>query len=221
MTRFLTPFSLMLLLLAGILPAGAMAKSTRNPEYSSQHPTVRAVLRERFVRARSLTDNFGHRTFRGNPMMLDQWIEQAAVDLFRDIDEKLTRMSADLDEAKVTWQQLCDAGFSDETLQRKWKENITDLAEAAGGLRGTIDQVLPRLGGGDGFAVNQGNESGQYPFEGEMQLLEVWVDAAQRQIDRYFFSADQSVLIGELRGPGMSRYLELVHDLAARLAKGN
>ena len=151
--------------------------------------------------------------------MLDRWVDSAAIDLFKELDEKLTRMSSDLDAVRQSWQQLCASDFSNGPLRREWQKNLRGLSRTANDLKGTLNQILPRIDGGEEMPNGQSEENGSVRFSEEMHTLEIWVSTAEDQMNRYFFSADQSVPVGELRGPDMSRYLDLVHELADRLAR--
>jgi len=167
-----------------------------------------------------MTENFGYRKFQGNPMMLARWVDEASLELFRKIDERMTRVSDAFDMVSDGWRGLCDSGFTNRAQRRQWKKNLRTLAKAAGELRDSVDEVPPRITRiQDGLELVSGSSGGEARYSKEMSQLESWVNSSEAQIQRYFFNADHSVRVSDLRGPDMSAYLELVHDLAEALSR--
>lgn len=205
------------ILIITFLLTGSFLPGANNLDAAAQNPTIQSVFRERLIIARSTTDSFGRKQYRGNPNMLERRVNSAIRSFLEDVEIELSTLESSMkDVEKLAASPQLVNGIP--SARESWKSCLNRLRKSADDLQGSLKLVFR---GSQNKAKWDSTELRKlWASTPEKEVID-WMGAAVTsicdEIFDYFFTANHTVSLSELREESPLVKLDRVAKIARYL----
>lgn len=188
-----------------------------NLDAAVQNPNLQAVFRERLIRLRSFTDNYGRKRYRGNLSILEMQVNSAARSFLEGLEQDLSSLERSMKDVEMLAGTL-RLERRGKSANASWKNSLDRLRESAENLRGSLKSVI------NGFSENEPLNAAalgtQWASRPRRQVID-WMDASvasiSSEISDYFLTPNHTVSLSDLREASLLVKLDRVAKIAQYL----
>jgi len=161
------------------------------PPGARQNDILRAYFRNQYVSLR--TERYDL-----NESFMERYIDRQIDAFLEDVDSRLKGLNSSLDQAEKVYRKLAEC--ADPDVERELAEDLEEVDDAAGGLRGRLANIFLQLDGKEKLPIEINASDG---FGEEMTFLKNQIHEAEKRIRDYLFQTTNTIPYQNLKGENM------------------
>ena len=194
---------------------GAQEVKWESAPAARQNPILRAYFRKQFANMRSFRNM---PSWRDDPFVED-FVDRQIDHFLSELREKLVLLRARFAHVEQGREAILEAASAEQVkpAQLRWKRSLRGVEKQAGDLWNMLRYVFTELKDRDGFKPRISRQDKESVFRKQMESMGQQINKAEKRIKQYFFEAESTVSLEDLKDENMLIHLYHVREMSKKL----